>query len=223
MGIPVAAVSRQAVTDAALACEELGHHVEPVSPMIDDRFCSDFGRYACLLAFMVRHAGGRMLGVEFHPERLEPLVKGASGVAVRSAWQLPAALRRLRRLAAEGEEVFNRCDVLLVPSTGHETPPIGHLAPDLDADEHLVRLVRFIAGNPVQNISGSPAVSLPLTRTAAGLPIGVELVAPPGQERRLLELAFELESAAPWPHRPKTAGVETKGKALDADVDEGCG
>jgi amidase len=195
------------VTYAAQVCEELGHHVEPVPPMIDDRFCPDFGRYMCLLAFMVRRFGGRMLGAEFHPDRLDPLVKGMSGMAVRSAWQLPAALRRLRRLAAEGEEVFNRCDVLLVPSTGHETPPIGHLAPDLDADEHLVRLVRFIAGNPVQNISGSPAVSLPLARTAAGLPIGVELVAPLGQERRLLELAFELELAAPWPLRPRAAAV----------------
>jgi amidase len=133
------------------------------------------------------------------------LLKGMSAIAARSLLQLPATLRRLRRLAAAGEDMFGRFDVLLVPSTGHETPPIGHLAPDLDANEHLIRLLRFMAGNPVQNISGSPAVSLPLARTATGLPMGVEIVAPPGQERRLLELAFELESAAPWPHRPSAA------------------
>ena len=73
-----------------------------------------------------------------------------------------------------------------------------------------------MAGNPVQNISGSPAVSLPLARTAVGLPVGVELVAPPGQERRLLELAFELEMAAPWPHRPSAS------QGADREVGAGC-
>ena len=210
MGIPVAAVSRQAVIGAAQVCEGLGHHVGPVDPVIDHRFCPDLGRYFCLLAFLMQHAGGRMLGAEFNADRTDPLLKGMSSMAARSVWQLPASLRRLRRLAAAGEEVFDRCDVLLVPSAGHETPPIGYLAPDLDADEHLIRLLRFMAGNPVQNISGSPAVSLPLARTAAGLPVGVEFVAPPGQERRLLELAFELEMAAPWPHRPRTARGATE-------------
>ena len=204
-GTPVAAVSRQAVADTARVCEDLGHHVEPVEPRIDDRFCPDLGRYFCLLAFMMRHAGARMLGGEFHADRLDPLVTGMSALGARSLWQMPTTLRRLRRLAAEGEAVFDDCDVLLVPSAGHETPPIGHLAPGLDADEHLVRLLRFMAGNPVQNISGAPALALPLARTATGLPVGVQLVAPRGQERRLLELAFELEMAAPWPHRPSTA------------------
>jgi len=51
----------------------------------------------------------------------------------------------------------------------------------------------------LQNVSGSPAISLPLARTDAGLPLGVQLAAPYGEERRLLELAYELEAASPWP------------------------
>jgi amidase len=53
----------------------------------------------------------------------------------------------------------------------------------------------------VQNVTGSPAVSMPLGRTVDGLPIGVQVVAPYGREDRLLSLAYELEEAAPWPTR----------------------
>ena len=91
-------------------------------PVIDHRFCPDLGRYFCLMAFLMQHAGGRMLGAEFLADRTDPLLKGMSSMAARSVWQVPASLRRLRRLAAAGEEVFDRCDVLLVPSAGHETP-----------------------------------------------------------------------------------------------------
>ena len=54
----------------------------------------------------------------------------------------------------------------------------------------------------MQNVSGSPAISLPLGRTDDGVPIGMQLAAPFGHERRLLELAYELEAAAPWPTDP---------------------
>lgn len=195
-GVPIAAASRQAVRDAAGMCEELGHHVEPVPPLVDDRFGPDFGRYLCLLAFMMQHAGGRMLGTDFHAERTEPLTKGLSAIAARSGLQLPTTLRRLRKLASVGEPVYESVDVLLMPSTAHDTPPIGHLGPDVGVDEHLVRLIRFLAANPVQNVTGSPALSLPLAQTADGLPMGVQLVAPRGHERRLLELGFELEAAS---------------------------
>jgi amidase len=57
---------------------------------------------------------------------------------------------------------------------------------------------------PVQNVSGAPAMSLPLGRSSEGLPIGVHLAAPFGHERRLLEVALELEEAAPWPMRTTT-------------------
>jgi amidase len=51
----------------------------------------------------------------------------------------------------------------------------------------------------VQNLSGGAAVSLPLARSAEGLPIGVQLAGNVGAERRLLELSFALEEAMPWP------------------------
>ena len=58
-----------------------------------------------------------------------------------------------------------------------------------------MRLLQWTAFTPLQNVSGSPAISLPLGLSAGGLPIGVQVAAPFGHDRRLLEVAFELESA----------------------------
>jgi amidase len=62
----------------------------------------------------------------------------------------------------------------------------------------LPRLVNYVSFTPLNNAAGGPAISLPLGRTAAGLPIGVHLSADHGDERTLLELAFELEAAQPF-------------------------
>ncbi|MEL0074805.1 MAG: amidase family protein, partial [Ilumatobacter sp.] len=58
----------------------------------------------------------------------------------------------------------------------------------------------WIAFTPAFNMSGQPAISLPMHRTAAGLPVGVQLVADYGREDLLLAVAARLEVAAPWPH-----------------------
>lgn len=65
-------------------------------------------------------------------------------------------------------------------------------------DELLDRLRRYVAFTPLNNVAGSPAISLPLGATATGLPIGVQFSAAVGDERTLLELAFELEAERPW-------------------------
>jgi amidase len=96
--------------------------------------------------------------------------------------------------------------VVLSPVLAHAPPVIGHLGPELDAHAHLIRVLRYAAFTPLQNVSGSPAISLPLGRSASGVPVGVQVAAPFGHERRLLELAFELEEAAPWPTLSSTAG-----------------
>jgi amidase len=61
------------------------------------------------------------------------------------------------------------------------------------------RLLQWVAYTPWHNATGTPAISLPLATTAAGLPQGMMLGASHGEETMLLQLAYELEEASPWP------------------------
>jgi amidase len=93
----------------------------------------------------------------------------------------------------------HRLDAALSPTVAHTTPRLGHLSPNQPFPEMFDRLVRYAAFTPLNNATGTPAVSLPLGRTGDGLPIGVQLQALHGQERLLLELSYELEAARPFP------------------------
>ena len=77
-------------------------------------------------------------------------------------------------------------------------PEIGWMGPGVPFDTLLERVVALVAYTPMENVAGAPAISLPLGMSATGLPIGLQFSAPPGEERRLLELAYAIERARPW-------------------------
>ncbi|MEL7158555.1 MAG: amidase family protein, partial [Actinomycetota bacterium] len=91
-------------------------------------------------------------------------------------------------------------DLLLTPTVAVPPPPVGHL---IEGDERTLveRLVPITAFTPQFNVSGQPAISLPLGTSTDGLPLGVQLVAAPGREDLLLQVAAQLEQAAPWHDR----------------------
>jgi amidase len=68
-----------------------------------------------------------------------------------------------------------------------------------DYETVMDRLLQWVAFTPWHNATGAPAVSLPLATTAAGLPQGMMLAAALGHEAMLLQVAYELEEAHPWP------------------------
>lgn len=200
-GLPLSPDTVAAVRSAGALLEDLGHHVEEVDPPVGEEFAMDFLRYWALLAFVLHRSGARAYGAGFDGTQVEELTIGLSGMLTRQIDRVPGSLRRLRQLARNPDAGFDRYDVFLSPVTGYPAPPIGHLGPDVPFHTHLVRLLQFASMTPIQNVSGAPAMSLPLGRCAEGRPIGVHLAAPFGHERRLLEVALELEEAAPWPVR----------------------
>lgn len=205
LGLPVSADTTTAIRDVAVVCESLGHRVAEIPVPVGPRFAADFLDYWSFLAFVLHRAGGLALGVGFDRSRTEDFTQGLSSRLVRRSAHLPGALRRLRAFARSHERVFDAVDVVLSPVVGHEAPPIGYLGPGVDFDTHLRRLLPFTSFTPLQNVSGSPGISLPLGRSESGLPVGVHVAAAFGQERVLLELGYELEEALPWRQLPTAA------------------
>lgn len=198
-GLPVDARVRDAVLGAARTLQGLGHEVDEIAVPVDEGFGRDFLRYWALLSLLLQKAGGRVLGVDFDATRTELLTQELSRMAQEQALRIPGSLRRLIRASKETESVYATYDVVISPVLATPAPLIGELGPEVPAREHIVRLLRFASFTAWQNVTGAPAISLPLARTDDGLPIGVQVAAARGEERRLLSLAYELEQAMPWP------------------------
>jgi amidase len=118
-----------------------------------------------------------------------------------SAQQLYAALANLRR-AVRGElEACSGYDAVLTPTLASPPVLVGELRDDEDPEADFEAQKRFTPYTSPYNMSGQPAVSLPMHWTTAGLPIGVQLVGRPYGEATLLRLSAQVEAAAPWAHR----------------------
>jgi amidase len=89
-------------------------------------------------------------------------------------------------------------DAMLSPVVAHTTPKLGHLAPGVEFETLFPRLSNYCCFTPLNNATGSPGMSLPLAATSDGLPLGVHFSGKHGDERTLLELAYELEQSRPF-------------------------
>lgn len=188
-----------AVNDAARLCEGLGHSVEQVPAPFDEGFHEDFFLLWATIAFVVTRFGKRLIQPDFDRSQVEPFTEGLAQYFLENRLDLPATVWRLRRFAHRYARGFEDYDVLVNPTVGMPPPEHGYIGPDVPFETALERLKWFIPFSPVQNVSGGPAISLPLARSSGGLPIGVQLASSMGTDRTLLELAIELEAAAPWP------------------------
>ena len=189
--------TRTAVEDTARQLEALGHEVEPYEPTVSKHFASDFVDYWSMLAWAITNNGKREFGADFDKSRLDPLTLGLARRYAKRLHRTPVVIGRLRRSARLYEQTFGEVDLVLSPVLTHTTPEIGYLSADLPVDDHMSRLVPYAGFTPLHNACGAPAISLPLGRTDSGLPVGVMLSARTGQDRRLLEIAHELEAAQP--------------------------
>lgn len=191
--------TRATVENTARLLASAGHHVDEIAIPIDDSFAEDFTLYWCLFAFSIETFGKRLFGREFDKSLLDPLSLGLAGQFKRNFWRIPGVIRRLKGAAARLKQRTAGHEVFMSPVIARVTPELGHLSPGVAYPELLQRLRNFVGYTPLANITGVPAISLPMGRSVAGLPIGVQLSAGMGQEQMLLELSFELEGLRPWP------------------------
>jgi amidase len=147
--------------------------------------------------------------LQVRPERvgeLRPLTRElrARGLALsaRDALESLAVLRSSARRFLQATAAY---DVLLAPVTTMTARPIGWFDADGDGAADFERNERYAAFPALSNVTGQPAVSLPLHWTAGGLPVGTMLVGRPAGETTLISLAAQLEEASPWAARHPVA------------------
>ncbi|MGH3385809.1 MAG: amidase [Nocardioidaceae bacterium] len=133
---------------------------------------------------------------------LRPLTRwlSARGEAV-SGPEFGLAVSRLRRFAAGALDVLAPYDAVLTPTLARPNVPVGGLRDDDDPARDFDNQKRFTPYTSAWNVTGMPAVSLPLHWTERGQPVGVMLAARPAEEHLLLALAAQVEAAAPWHDR----------------------
>jgi amidase len=190
---------RELTLKAAGVLEELGHRVDHIeTPPVPRSFVTDFVLYWGLLATGQIRLSRREVGDTFDRTRLDNLTLGLDRHARRNMHRLPLAIMRLRGVRRHTARFARTYNAVLTPTVADETPRIGYLDPTAHYQQIIDRLQDWVAFTPVQNVTGEPAISLPLAESANGLPVGLMLAADYGQEARLLELAYELEEAQPW-------------------------
>jgi amidase len=197
LGIPTDDACAEAARSAAGTLEELGHVVEEVDvPTISEEMVAPF--ISLTLASLADYEGVDWSLVEPH------IAHQRKAAGELSAYDYALAARALELLSRREVSRWGRdFDVLLTPTSAILPPQAGavlesqHAAPDQPVPD-VIASVSFTAFG---NVTGLPAVSLPLHWTDSEVPVGVQLTGGPWQEAVLIALAAQLEQAMPWAER----------------------
>jgi amidase len=197
LGMPTAPECTAAARAAAAALEELGHSVEEVEvPTISEEMIPPF--IALTQGGLADYEGVDWSAVEPHIAHQRELASETG------AYDYVLAARTLELLSRREVARWGRdFDVLLTPTSAILPPVAGatmeaqHAAPD----QPVMDVVLSVAFTAFGNVTGLPAVSLPLHWTDDGVPVGVQLTAGPWQEARLISLSSQIEQAQPWAER----------------------
>ena len=194
---------------AAKTLESLGHTVEPASPAaLDDAelvgtFLTIVATNAALLVEDLAQRAGRAVTADDVEPGTWALAEVGRGVtAVQYQQTIAAAHAWARRVLGWWHTDTGAYDVLLTPTLAALPPLLGTLNP-LDGDPAMATILQtpYAAFAAAFNVTGQPAISVPLSTSDGGLPIGVQLVGAANREDLLLALAGQLERAVPWADR----------------------
>jgi amidase len=225
LGDTVDDACRQALEGAARLCRELGHQVIEDVPAIDGPANAE--AILMMLAGEIRadiEEGKQKLGRRPTPDQFELATWALSMLGGHfSAADFVAAMRLLQRTSHEIGRFMAEYDLFLTPTTAQPPVETGSILPQgaeaialkvmnrlgsgrlLDAVGMLQTAAadsfRFTPYTPLINVTGRPAMSVPLYWTDDGLPIGMHFVGHHAEEATLFRLAAQLEQACPWKDR----------------------
>ena len=200
-GAPVDAEALRVLQETATLAADLGHQVEEADPVIDGE--------AVVPTFLTLMGVNTVVNLSSHPsagraardDELERItwLTAQLGEATTSA-DYVRATQAMHRLGRQMAAFHRGCDVLLTPglATGGAVK-LGWLDMMMDdVDEYWRRVFHFSPFTVWFNLTGQPAVMLPIGESAGGLPVAVQAVARFGDEATLFRLSAQLESARPW-------------------------
>jgi amidase len=192
--VPVDRECRAALDSAAALLAELGHHVVEEAPPWSE---TDLA----LTFIVVWQVGPALLPVD-DLSLLTPLNRELVESALRtSAAEYARAVAALQALARRVVSFWDGVDVVLTPTLALPPVAIGWQEAVAGGVEQLLRNTEFTPFTAVANLTGLPAISLPLHWSSDGLPVGVQAIGPPAGEALLLRLAAQVEAARPWADR----------------------
>lgn len=199
-GAPVAPEYLQTLRETVQLCVDLGHQVEEADPAVDGD--------QVVPTFLTLAAVNTVVNLGSHPTKGRPAERGEVenvtfdtgklGEQI-SAADYVRATQTMHRLGRQMAAFHQQYDLLLTPGLGTLPPPIGWIDMMMDdVHEYWRRVFTFSPFTVWFNLTGQPAIMLPIGRSETGFPIAVQLVAPFGQEATLFRLGSQLETARPW-------------------------
>jgi len=222
-GVPVDPEVAAVTGRAAAVLAALGHHVEEASPPL----CWDDVVHACVVETVGAAAPFLLAPRQPPADRLEAVSRRVLLAArEHDAVDLVAGLDAAGRVSLDVDRFFADHDLLVTPTLAQL--PLLHGTLRYDDPGHTVEswLREIFAFGPftsVVNVTGQPAISLPLGHSTSGLPIGVQIIAAHGREDLLLRVAATLEQAMPWHDRRPglSVGQRQPAPAMPARADQG--
>ncbi len=195
------------VESAAKSLEEFGHDIDMAAPDVDwEAFMRGFAPMAGAGVYAFIEGISAFTGRKPDSDTLEAASLAAhrygTDVTVDDILGIGGPINNICRAFGE---FFAEWDLFISPTTQIPAQPLGYLNQiDTEASfdcwlsSYFERLTTF---TPLFNVTGGPAMSLPLGQTAAGLPVGVQLATPMCDEATLFQVAAQLEEALPWAAR----------------------
>jgi len=203
-GVEVHTDCVNAVRDAAALCADLGHEIVEVTPTLSGDLISQnfivLWSVGCAWAI---DDWARQIGRTPTADQFEPLTWGLYEMGQQQS--APAgllALQDLQKVSREIARFFVDYDVWLTPTLGEPPVPLGTFDSSPENPlEGLFRSASFVPFTPLCNVTGQPAMSVPLFWNDQGLPVGTHFIGRFGDEATLFRLAAQLEAARPWASR----------------------